>query len=161
MFADMKQFVPSSVCLSCKGCCRYKEENSCWRARLGTQESTAFLNGTVDTQGFIKTVLRSSSHTCYFLDSDMNICKNYADRHFQCTIYPFVLTKNKNNVTLSVHWGCPYIQEQLGSEEFKEYACYLKEYFAQENVKAFLKENPSLVQDYSQYSDELDDLFMI
>ena len=58
---NLKQFVPSEVCLKCKGCCRYKEADSAWRPKLGAgdQEGLAALitaGDVLDAQAYIKTI---------------------------------------------------------------------------------------------------------
>lgn len=38
MLQNFKQFVPSNVCLSCDGCCRFKQSDSRWRPHMTKEE---------------------------------------------------------------------------------------------------------------------------
>ena len=152
----LKQFVPSKVCLSCDGCCRYKEEENPWRPKVEVSLSDILLKDT-DKDGYIKTVsCVDGLHRCTFLNLKDNTCRIYKNRPFECQLYPFVLTRWEGRPSLCVHLSCPFVQEQHQKESFKEYIRYLKEYFSGKAVLEFLKENPSLVGDYSEYKDELE-----
>ena len=170
MLNDMKQFVPQEVCLSCDGCCRFKEENSPWRPKVTAAE----LQGPIQqglaerilahstAQGHIKTVSCGGQHICSFLNPQNNTCGIYPGRPFECQLYPFVLVRGKDEtVGVCVHLNCPYIQESRSTKEFEEYVRYLREFFNRRDVRDFLHNNPSLGGDYAQYAKELEELFII
>ena len=55
MFSDLPQFVPQSVCLSCDGCCRFKEEQSSWRPKaVGDEKVQGGLAEEIFSRQFIR-----------------------------------------------------------------------------------------------------------
>lgn len=170
MITDMKQFVPSHVCLGCDGCCRFKEEDSSWRPRITDSEKKQistkpgladkiFSKVKVGADKHILTVPCHGLHICTFFNPDHNTCGIYHARPFDCQLYPFVLTQNQGKATVAVHLHCPHVQEKISSEEFARYVTYLRGLFARQDVITFLQKNPFLIGDYSPYRDELEDLF--
>ena len=154
---QIKQFVPSSVCLKCDGCCRFQLADSPWRPKTGQQEA---VEGT-EKAGYVKTVARDGRHQCVHFNHDDNTCGVYAKRPFECSLYPFVLSKSSRGIELFVHLACPYVQENQLKPEIRDYADYLKEFFNQPRTKTFLKNNSRLLHDYSPYKKELQHLFSI
>ena len=171
MFASLKQFVPQEVCLSCDGCCRFKEHDSSWRPQMTKEEidrnaqsklaDLILSKDSIEHNGYIKTVPCHGQHLCSFFNPEHNTCRIYTHRPFECQLYPFVLTKHNGQAKVSVHLSCPHIERTRTTAEFREYVSYLKEYFQQSSVRNFLKHNPALIGDYSEYSHELEDLFMV
>ncbi len=167
MFKDFKQFVGSSVCLKCDGCCRFKEAHSRWRpyitekekqiaaTRLGVVEKI-FGPNAVFSDGKIRTTPCGQGFLCHFLNNSDNTCGIYHARPFECQFYPFLLGKENGQAVLYVHLNCPYVQEHFGTSVYKEYTEYLKGFLSQKNVREFLQNNPMLLTDYSLYRDELD-----
>ena len=157
MINPLKQFVPSSVCLQCEGCCRFQLSDSPWRPKTGQQE---IQDGT-DEAGYIQTTPQGHHHQCTFFNKTDSTCNIYLKRPFECALYPFVVSGNPKGVKLYMHLACPYIQEKEVSRELQDYGAYLKEFFAQPQTKAFLKENGRLLHDYSPFETELRFLFNI
>jgi len=123
MFSNFPQFVPPKICLSCQGCCRFREAESLWRPKvapgeLETNEYKKDLAKALGEDGYIKTVEGQGQNRCAFLDLGTNKCGIYACRPFECRLYPFVLVKEKDKVVVSAHHACPYVQEKKDSEEF-------------------------------------------
>ncbi|MEI7998188.1 MAG: YkgJ family cysteine cluster protein [Candidatus Omnitrophota bacterium] len=157
MISQLKQFVPSSVCLKCEGCCRFHLNDSTWRPKVGQEE----VQEGVDTQGYLKTVSRNNQHQCvYFKQADYT-CGIYAQRPFECAVYPFVLSQSARGLEVYVHLACPYVQENEVSPQLQDYGAYLKEFFTLPQTKVFLKENSRLLHDYSVFKDELKLVFTI
>ncbi|MDE2223359.1 MAG: YkgJ family cysteine cluster protein [Candidatus Omnitrophica bacterium] len=161
---SLMPFVYSEVCLKCKGCCRYKAGDSPWRPKLGEGEAPslaqAITGGDVlDEKGYIKTIQSCGEHFCRFLNQADNTCGIYAKRPFECLLYPFVLSQTPEGVKVYVHLSCPYVQDHLPRKDFESYVSYLKEFFRQEDVRAFLARNKALFHDYSAYAPELLHLF--
>ena len=161
---SLKQFVPSEVCLKCQGCCRYKEEKSAWRPKLGASDQTALADlitsgDVLDTQAYIKTIQLCGEHLCRFLNGEDNTCKIYTQRPFECLLYPFILSKDHDVVKVYVHLACPYIQDHLPQADYESYVTYLKEFFRREDMRNFLVANKSMFHDYSMFAPELLHLF--
>lgn len=164
LFEKLSQLVSSEVCLKCEGCCRFKEKDSCWRPKVAGSEMEknpeAFLHQVGD-DGHILTKSHQGKHCCVFLDPSENTCGIYERRPLECRLYPFVLVHKQQEVWLSAHLACPYIQEMLGEKVLDDYLEGLKKVLLSGPVKEFLKDNISLVGSYSQSGDEFVDLFCI
>ena len=171
MIKDVEQFVPSSVCLKCDGCCRFKEADSSWRPKIMDEEKeqaanqgmpdNIFSDGAVDAQGFISTLLCQGTNVCTFLDISCNKCRIYNARPFECQLYPFLVIKKGEEAIVAVHLSCPYVQDNMEKEEFAKYVDDLQMLLRRQEVIDFLKRNPSVVNDYSEYKYELKELFVI
>ena len=172
MIKEMKQFVPSQICLACDGCCRFKEEDSAWRPRIAETEKKQvstkpglaekiFSKAKIADDGQLKAVACHGLYICTFFNPEHNTCGIYHARPFDCQLYPFVLTRSAGKTVVSVHLNCPYVQEKKNSTEFQDYVSYLQEFFRREDVKTFLNKNPSLVGDYSQYREELEQVMVL
>ena len=160
----LKQFVPSEVCLKCKGCCRYKEEASAWRPKLGAGDQVALgdlinAGDVLDAQGYIKTIQVCGEHLCRFLNGSDNTCGIYSKRPFECSLYPFILSKTPEVVKLYVHLSCPYVQDHLSRAIYDQYIVYLKEFFRRPDIREFLLNNQAMFHDYTSYAPELLHLF--
>jgi Fe-S-cluster containining protein len=162
---NLAQFVPSHVCLACDGCCRFKEEDSSWRPKVGADEGLAehiFAREALDAGQRIKTVrCQDGAYQCRFFSPEGNVCTIYAYRPFECRLYPFILRQVGSEVVLAVHLNCPHIQQTKKEESFDQYVQYLRIFFAEYEVAEFLRNNRSLVDPYSSYDDELENLFTI
>ncbi|MBU1727323.1 MAG: YkgJ family cysteine cluster protein [Candidatus Omnitrophica bacterium] len=163
----IKQFVPSEVCLKCKGCCRFREIDSVWAPCLMDEEIQDFLDKESLPPAFISMDKRirpisnplaqerpeEPGYTCAFFDIDKNMCKIYDERPFECRLYPFLLSMRNKKVLLTVDLNCPYAQEKLKTPEFKEYADYLTSYLNQPATIRLLTDNPHLLQAYEEVLD--------
>ena len=166
MFSDFPQIVPQKICLSCQGCCRFKEAASVWRPKVAPEELTGqdkAVREAVDKDGYIKTVREHGQNRCTFLHLDSNKCGIYTCRPFECRLYPFLLTRSGKNgrVTVSVHLSCPYAQESRHSPEFEKHVGVLKTYLSGEERARFLRSNPALVGDYGEHQNEIEELFTL
>ena len=161
MSIDIDQFVPSSYCLECKMCCRYQEQESCWRPNTSTEEKKDVEKGALDFHGYIITVKHENLHVCGFLNIGDNNCRIYPTRPFECKLYPFLLAQDDSKFCVKVHLACPYVQDYLWKDEYKQYVSFLEEYFARQDVLGFLYANPSLFGDYAEYEQEMGMLFSI
>ncbi|MFA5059440.1 MAG: YkgJ family cysteine cluster protein [Candidatus Omnitrophota bacterium] len=172
MLENLKQFVPSEVCLSCDGCCRFKEAKSVWRPQVSAEEihlskkkglaDIIFSKTTMDPEHRIKTVsCKDGENICYFFTPETNTCKIYEFRPFECRLYPFVLRKSDSVVSMTVHKLCPFIEQQAKTEEFSKYAAYLKDFFQHQDVIDFVQKHSLSLSDYHDYQDELEYLFTV
>ncbi len=167
MMNNFKQFVPSEVCLSCDGCCRFKEEDSAWRPKVTEPDIAG-----AQSQGLAEKVLKATSqdrrlktrchqdeHLCSFFDPVDHTCGIYPARPFECRLYPFILHKRGGETVLSVHTLCPHIQQTRSTQQYMDYLDYLRAFFGQAVVKAAVRADSS-INDYSAYKDELEDVFI-
>jgi len=168
---NVKQFVPSKVCLSCDGCCRFKEETSAWRPKISREEVNNGVGQGLAEEIFskvvdlntraIKTTPCQEGHCCSFLNRQENTCRIYPNRPWECQLYPFILTKHDGKIAVAVHHLCPFVQDKYETSDYVDYVYYLKEFFKQVEVKDFLNRNPALIGDYTKYQDEIEYLFAI
>jgi len=161
---SLKQFVPSEVCLKCKGCCRYKEADSIWRPKLGQDDQTSLAElitagDVLDAQAYIKTIQVCGDHFCRFLNGGDSTCSIYSKRPFECSLYPFILSQTPDAVRVYVHLACPYVQDYLSRAIYDSYVAYLKEFFHRPDIREFLSMNKAMFHDYSAYAPELLHLF--
>ena len=171
MLIGFKQFVPSLVCLSCDGCCRFKEAESIWRPKVGLEEiGRAHQNGLAKEifatamshqGGAIKTTPCGDGHCCSFFNRDDNTCRIYEHRPFECQLYPFLLAKRDSFIYLAVHLLCPFVQGNYDTLVYAEYVQYLKEFFDQDDALSFVQRNTLLAGDYASYQGEIEYLFEI
>ena len=160
----LKQFVPSEICLKCKGCCRYKDAQSAWRPKLSTSDREGLADlimagDVIDGQSYINTIQVCGEHLCRFLKTEDNTCRIYARRPFECSLYPFILSQTHDLVKVYVHLSCPYIQDHLSRGDYEAYVVYLKEFFRQGTIREFILRNKDMLHDYSPYALELLHLF--
>lgn len=150
----LKQLVPSAVCLTCEGCCRYDVPDSLWRPKWDKRE---FL----DDNDYVTTIQECGKHLCRFLKAEDNTCRVYADRPFECALYPFVLSQNKNAVDVYLHLACPFVQDNQDTGLIEEYIHYLEQFFQAPECIAFLKRQRHLIHDYAPVAIELKYVFTI
>ena len=166
-----KQFVPSLVCLSCDGCCRFKEAENIWQPKVGLEEieraqqnglaKEIFAKAVSHQGGSIKTTPCGDGHCCSFFNRNDNTCRIYEHRPFECQLYPFLLAKRDSNIYLAVHHLCPFVQKNYDTSVYREYTQYLKNFFDQEDTLQFVRRNASIAGDYAAYQGEIEYLFKI
>jgi len=161
---SLKQFVTSEVCLKCDGCCRYKQADSIWRPKLGQNDKQrlgALINAgeDLDQDGYIKTIPACGQQLCRFLNGADNTCGVYAKRPFECSLYPFILSRTADAIKVYAHLSCPYVQDHQPSAEFDSYVDHLKDFFNRRDVRELLSNNKGMFHDYTVYAVELLYLF--
>jgi hypothetical protein len=87
---------------------------------------------------------------CPFLKTQGNQCQIYDFRPFECQLYPFLINLRKNKVLLTVDLNCPYVYEQINSQEAKDYIVYLTNYLNSGPLRQMLKDNPQIIQAYEE-----------
>ncbi|MBI4309404.1 MAG: YkgJ family cysteine cluster protein [Candidatus Omnitrophica bacterium] len=148
----LKQFVPSQVCLKCEGCCRFQAADSIWRPKWDKKEFT-------DDNDYVTTIVDCGRHLCRFFNKSDSTCRVYADRPFECVLYPFLLSRHVEGIKAYVHLACPYVQDHHSSAAFNEYVEYLRAFFTQPRTLDFLRGNSRLIHDYAPVENELRYLF--
>lgn len=139
---QIKQFVPSPVCLKCDGCCHYDLPESIWRPKWDKAQF-------VDDHDYITTIQDCGDHLCRFFNKGDKTCRVYEDRPFECALYPFVLSSKGQGIDLYVHLACPYIQDNQTNPQLTAYIDYLKDFFAKAETLGFLKRQRHLIHDYT------------
>jgi Fe-S-cluster containining protein len=148
----LKQLVPEEFCLKCDVCCRFPESHTVW-APLFTESEIKHLVDCDILPPLLFTTQRINliPHKDYFIcpcfNPDDKKCKIYADRPFECRLYPFLLARKDNKFYLALDKKCPYL-ENLSQDEIKSYTDYLKKELESKANKSFLKNNPDLFSDY-------------
>lgn len=156
----IKQFIPEESCLTCPGCCRFREANSVWLPCLTEEEIQNLLDkqippATISIERKIQPIHNPAEDNfiCAFFDLKENKCKIYDFRPLECQLYPFLINLRGKKVILTVDLNCPYIKENLKSKEFKEYADYLAAYLNSPAQIKLLKSNSQIIQAYEEVLD--------
>jgi Fe-S-cluster containining protein len=172
VFTDLPQFVPQEVCLSCDGCCRFKDHQSVWRPKTADQEKKKidsrrtlaeriFSQPSIGKDDRLTTVMEQGVCRCKFFDLSTHHCRIYQNRPFECQLYPFLMAKKQDGIYLAVHLSCPHVMGYRHSKTFEEYFLRLKDYFQRETIKNFIEQNQRLAGDYSEYDNELEYLIRL
>ncbi len=162
----LEQFVPQEFCCICTGCCRFADPNNIWRPKAmnkeveplkANQSGSEFL----DQDFRIKTVSQDQEHICHFLDFEINRCRTYSQRPFECQLYPFVLLRKDEKVFVAVHLACPFVQEKKEGSEFLQYSKYLADFFSRNEILDQAEEYLKLASFYPNSGEEFKLLFSI
>ena len=153
----IKQFVPSSVCLKCRSCCRFKEANSVWSPCLLDEEIQELIDKdipavsiSVDRRLGLLPGPSGEVFICPLLKSADNHCQVYAARPFECQLYPFLLNLRSGKVLLTIDLNCPYANQKIDTPQMREYILYLTDYLNQRKQLSLLKDNPQIIQAYEE-----------
>jgi hypothetical protein len=164
MLRQIKQYVPSQICLRCDVCCRFLDRNSSWAPIFTKDEIDGLLNvGKIPPCSFskdnsIRLLPYKDLHICNFFCVDNNKCIIYPMRPFDCRLYPFILTYKDNKVFLGVDTKCPFVSSAMASSEFKEYVNYLIKFFSYAQTVSFICENSILI---SRLKDDIEFISML
>lgn len=157
----IKQFVPQDICLKCRVCCRFKEEDSVWTPCLLDEEVQVLL----DKKDLPPTLISidrkiqafpnpdGGGFVCAFFDTQNNKCKIYDLRPFECQLYPFLINMRGKKIFLTIDLNCPYIKDKLQGKEFREYVDYLVSFLNSPAQIKLLKENPQILKAYDEISE--------
>ena len=105
----IKQFVPQEYCLKCQGCCRFREQDSVWLPCLMDEEIQGLLEQNIPPAAIsMARKIQPEAHPkgdgfiCAFFDLDINKCKVYNLRPFECQLYPFLINLRGKKIILTV-----------------------------------------------------------
>ena len=154
----IKQFVPTELCLKCRGCCCFKEAGSVWSPCLLDEEIQKLLDkpgipaASISLDRRIRPIANpgGAGFICPFLEIRGNQCQIYDFRPFECQLYPFLINLRKDKVFLTVDLNCPYVYGKINSQEAKEYIVYLFEHLNSPALLSMLKDNPQIIQAYEE-----------
>lgn len=147
----IKQFISEDICLKCKGCCRFSEEDSIWQPSVLDDEMKIISKDKVGILSQKISSLPFQDHfICSFFDTESNRCKIYNQRPFECRLYPFLINKTNDAIYLSVDLDCPFIKDKLDNKDCKNYINYLVSFLSLPVVSFAIKQNPHIFTDYSK-----------
>ncbi|MDD5129752.1 MAG: YkgJ family cysteine cluster protein [Candidatus Omnitrophica bacterium] len=154
----IKQFVPQEFCIKCRGCCRFKEENSVWSPCLLDEEVQDLADkpgvpaASITLDRRLQPIANpdGGDFICPFLGIPDNKCKIYSIRPFECQLYPFLINLRRGKVLLTVDLNCPYVYERINSQEAKDYIAYLTKHLNSAALRSMLKDNPQIIQAYEE-----------
>lgn len=157
----IKQFIPSEICLKCRGCCRFKEADSVWSPCLLDEEALELIDKTeipaaslsIDRMLQLIPNPNGEGFFCPFLKIEDNKCQIYTMRPLECQLYPFLLSMRNKKILLTVDLNCPYAKDKVNTLEFKEYTDYLAAYLNSPACLRILKDNPQILQAYEDVLD--------
>ncbi|MBF0485972.1 MAG: DUF2156 domain-containing protein [Candidatus Omnitrophica bacterium] len=166
MFESLKSFVTSEYCLSCRGCCVFKDAGD-WAPRASPAEiqDIQVFNDLVPSMFSEGKKLRlvpadrPDTEQCFFLSPSTHHCRAYPVRPLECRMYPFLLSFEKGKFRVYAHLSCPAVQEKKGTALWAEYVKYLCDYFSSPETKRHLENNWKVFADYSGYPEEAEFLF--
>ncbi|MBU1045063.1 MAG: YkgJ family cysteine cluster protein [Candidatus Omnitrophica bacterium] len=145
----IKQYLNSNFCLECKECCKF--EDDIWLPHLLKADEKALGIACVKARKG-----SDSSLICKFLEETEHKCRVYERRPFECALYPFLLVRRNGDLDLVVHLGCPYILNNVNTQEFEQYSAYLCQALLEpDNFKLYSQEQAK----FHSYPDV--ELFMI
>ena len=152
----IKQVVPQEVCLECRGCCRFSEQDSVWSPCLLNQETEELLKknfppSLISQEKKIRSVPSPTQNNfiCSFFQPKDNKCAIYAFRPLECQLYPFLINHKDDKVFLALDLRCPFAEENLESQKFKEYIRYLTNFLNSPARIKILKNNLQIIQIYT------------
>jgi len=151
----IKQVTTRNYCLNCNDCCRFSEQDSVWLPCLLNEEMQELLKknfppSLISQEKKIRSLPnpKQNNFICSFFQPKDNKCAIYAFRPFECQLYPFLINRKDDKVFLALDSRCPFVKENLESQEFKEYIRYLTGFLnSPVRIKA-LKSNPQIIQIY-------------
>lgn len=144
----IKQLLIEDFCLKCKGCCRFWQQDSAWGPCLLDTENIP--QAAVNHNRRLRLIENPQdvNFLCPFLNTIDNKCRIYNFRPFECQLYPFLISRDKEKVFLSVDLGCLFAKEKLESQEFKDYLQYLVTYLNSPIELTIIRNNPQIIQSY-------------
>lgn len=155
----LKQIIPSEVCLACKVCCRYPERISAYVPYFFPEEAkeNVIINKGCGAVGEALDpkplpLPYKSCYICQFFDVEKNSCHIYSARPFDCQLYPFMVTYDKEctSVFLVLDSNCPYVRNKVDSEEVRWYIEYLVDMLEDEKMVESINNNKNFINDFQE-----------
>ena len=160
--SKLYQIIPSEVCFSCDVCCRFLEADSPLAPIFTETEKQHVIFQGADPILFqpqadgkssqIKLKLHKDFYICPFFEPETSRCSIYANRPFDCQLYPFTLMFNedRNSVVLGVDMLCPFGEAHLETEAFQQHLQHVISYVESETVMEQIAANWSLIGEYQE-----------
>ena len=158
------QCVPSRVCLACKVCCRFPEQDSFLRPYFTDEEIERAIKEGMEVSSFpdlkgsqIRVVPNPSGdgYLCPAFDPETFHCRIYEHRPLDCKIYPFTLMWNGNHTAVTLGWDrkCPFMVNDATQRddadtllpEMTQNASDIQELLESDQVVDLVLKNPQLI----------------
>jgi uncharacterized protein len=151
----LPQLVPSHTCLQCDVCCRFPDPDSVLRPYFTGEEITHALAAGIDTTAFpnlggSQVLLVPDPHgegfLCPAFEKATATCRIYAQRPFDCQIYPLALMWDKPHGQVLLGWDtkCPFMREQI-PEEIQHHADRVLVLLDQPDMRDHVVSHPRLI----------------
>lgn len=160
----MKQANEKNVCMQCRECCVFADDEIYFGPVATNSEKKTLLkigkkNSSFEEHGNlhkIKLVKHGGHNRCPFLDTKTWLCTVYDKRPFDCKLYPYIITwdKSKRNIVLCHQTEMCKAHQTKDSKEHDAYRDYVIQYLCTPEVVNMLRENPELIWDYDKDFDE-------
>lgn len=157
----LDQWVPSSVCLKCQGCCRYARHSGVWAPFFLYEEIMELVRGNIvpcsvfshpdvakGRGGRIQTENRGEYFYCPCFDVKRNACAIYARRPLDCQLYPFLLARKEGKAFLAVDKKCPHVARNRSDPSWPVYVDYLFSSLESDTFLRQARNDPGIVADY-------------
>ena len=151
-------------CTACRECCKFEEDDVYFAPLFAEEEMKEVVkrfpvsfapfksSKTVFQIKLIKSKNDEKIFVCPLLDEETHLCKAYAQRPFDCRIWPFLFMKDKENKTVLACFDkdmCPRT-DTMNKLEFNKYKEDVVEWIKTNNGFELIKENPFLVWNYEK-----------
>lgn len=152
---DLKQTVPSPICLSCDVCCHFLDQDSFMAPVFTPKEreraieagfSQGLFNPTADGKSSrIRLRAYDEMFICPAFLPETGECSIYSIRPLDCQIYPFVIVfdEDRKRVLLCVDQICPYTEIEIS--KFHQDANRVVAFLESDAVMSEIAESRSLV----------------
>ncbi|MBF0330406.1 MAG: DUF2156 domain-containing protein [Candidatus Omnitrophica bacterium] len=158
------QILTSQQCLSCRGCCLFHGPSGDWAPRLMPEDIQALIQVTADTswlQSCDRIALKcrvGDARACAFLNEPDHHCRMYAHRPFECRLYPFLLSREKNAFKVYAHLSCPAIAEFKRSGVWDQHLATIRAFFEKKDVRFMVECGAACYPDYALSPDEVEEV---
>ena len=161
---QIPQIVTSQDCQACRVCCFFNDPGGDWPPRLTPEDAAALLKCAPQgawRDGCDRIALKDVGgvHYCSLLDEKGYSCQVYASRPFECRLYPFVISREKNGFKVYAHLSCPVVGQAQADPRWEARAAAIRDFFTQADVKKFVHENAASFPDYSHFGAEVEEVF--
>ncbi len=102
---------------------------------------------------------RGDAHACFFLNATDHRCRAYASRPFECRLYPFLLSREKNGFKVYAHLSCPAIVDFKRLGVWDKRIATMRDFFGQKEVQSLVESGAASYPDYASSSDEVEEVF--
>ena len=159
---QLRQIVPTNVCLSCDVCCRFLDSDSFLAPIFTEGEVAKAVAHGVDPALFrptrdgksarIQLQPHEDMYICPCFNPETSECTIYPIRPLDCQIYPFALMYNRDQtqIVLGVDLICPFGEAELHTPAFQRYIDQIARYLNSDAIAEIISTNWSLIGPYQE-----------